>query len=44
MQEAGVDSTWEQKDLEARNLLENAAESPPSTARCVRRRIELMFV
>ena len=28
---AGVDSAWEQKKLEARKLLENAAESPASS-------------
>jgi len=33
----GVDSAWEQKKLEARKLLENAAESPASRARFVRR-------
>jgi hypothetical protein len=32
---ADVDSAWEQKKLEARKMLENAAESPPSTARFV---------
>jgi len=32
---AGVDSTWEQRKLEARKMLENAAESPASSARCV---------
>jgi len=31
---AGMDSAWEQKKLEARNMLENAAESPASSARC----------
>ena len=34
---AGVDSAWEQKKLEARKMLENAAESPASSARIVRR-------
>jgi hypothetical protein len=34
---AGVDSAWEQKKLEARKMLENAAESPPSTAHFVSR-------
>jgi hypothetical protein len=34
---AGVDSVWEQEKLEARKMLENAAESPPSSARCVGR-------
>jgi hypothetical protein len=32
-----VDNAWEQEKLEARKILENAAESPPSTARFVRR-------
>jgi hypothetical protein len=34
---AGVDSVWEQKKLEATlcEMLENAAESPPSAARFV---------
>ena len=34
---AGVDNAWEQEKLEARKLLENAAESPESSARCVGR-------
>ena len=34
---AGVDSVWEQRKLEARKMLENAAESPVSSARVVRR-------
>jgi len=34
---AGVDSAWEQRKLEARKLLENAAESPASSARFVGR-------
>jgi hypothetical protein len=29
------DSAWEQKKLEAREMLENAAESPASSARFV---------
>jgi len=29
---ASVDSAWEQKKLEARKMLENAAESPASSA------------
>jgi len=29
---AGVDSAWEQRKLEARKILENAAESPASSA------------
>jgi len=37
---AGVDSVWEQRKLEARKLLENAAESPASSARCVGRLFE----
>jgi hypothetical protein len=32
---AGVDSVWEQEKLEARKILENAAESPASSARFV---------
>jgi hypothetical protein len=32
---AGVDSLWEQKKLEARKMLENAAESHTSGARFV---------
>ena len=35
---AGVDSVWEQRKLEARKMLENAAESPASSARFVGRR------
>ena len=38
---ADVDSVWEQEKPEARKMLENAAESPASSARCVRRSIEL---
>ena len=34
---AGVDSAWEQDKPEARKMLENAAESPASSARFVRR-------
>jgi len=34
---AGVDSVWEQEKLEARKMLENAAESLTSGARFVRR-------
>ena len=30
---AGVDSAWEQRKLEARKMLENAAESPAFSAR-----------
>jgi len=33
----GWDSAWEQEKLEARKMLVNRAESPPSTARFVRR-------
>ena len=32
---AGVDNDWEQYKLEARKMLENGDESPPSSARCV---------
>jgi hypothetical protein len=32
---AGVDHAWEQEKLEARKMLENAAESHTSGARCV---------
>ena len=32
---AGVDSAWEQRNLEAREMPENAAESAASSARCV---------
>jgi hypothetical protein len=31
----GVDFAWEQEKLEASKTLENAAESPASSARCV---------
>jgi len=34
---AGVDSVWEQEKLEARKMLENAAESHTSGARFVGR-------
>jgi hypothetical protein len=34
---AGVDSAWEQEKLEARKLLENHAESPVFSPRCVGR-------
>jgi hypothetical protein len=37
---AGVDSAWEQGKLEARKMLENAAESHTSGARFVRRLYE----
>ena len=33
---AGVDNAWEQEKLQARKMLENAAESPASSARRVR--------
>jgi hypothetical protein len=36
---AGVDSAWEQEKLEARKMLENAAESHTSGARFVGRRL-----
>ena len=32
---AGVDSVWEQEKLEARKMLEKAADSPASSARFV---------
>ena len=35
---AGVDSVWEQEKLEARQMLENAADSHTSGAQFVRRR------
>jgi hypothetical protein len=35
---AGRDSLWEQKKLEARKMLKNAAESPASSARFISRR------
>jgi hypothetical protein len=38
---AGVDSVWEQEKLEARKMLENAAESHTSGARCVGRILHL---
>jgi hypothetical protein len=34
---AGVDSVWEQKKLESKKMLENAAESPASSAHFVSR-------
>jgi len=37
---AGVDSAWEQRKLEARKMLENAAESPASSACFVGRGFE----
>jgi hypothetical protein len=37
---AGVDSVWEQEKLEARKMLENAAESHTSGARFVSPRFE----
>jgi hypothetical protein len=36
---AGVNSVWEQEKQEARKVPENAAESPASSARFVRRRL-----
>jgi hypothetical protein len=39
---AGVDKVWEQEKPEARKMLENAAESPPSTARFVGQVLILM--
>jgi len=38
---AGVDSVWEQEKLEARKMLENAAESHTSGARFVRQPLRL---
>jgi hypothetical protein len=38
---AGVDSIWEQKKLETRKMLENAAESHTSGARFVSRHREI---
>jgi hypothetical protein len=38
---AGVDNAWEQEKLEAREMLENAAESHTSGARFVRRALIL---
>jgi len=35
---AGVDYAWDQEKLKARKMLENAAESPASSARFVRLR------
>jgi hypothetical protein len=40
---AGVDSVWEQEKLEARKILENAAESHTSGARFVSRMICLHY-
>jgi len=34
---AGVDSAWEQEELEARKMFENRPESPASSARFVGR-------
>ena len=41
---AGVDSVWEQEKLEARKMLENAAESPASSARFVRRDLDFLLI
>jgi len=41
---AGVDSAWEQEKLEARKMLENAAESHTSGARCVGRSCFLVLL
>lgn len=41
---AGVDSVWEQEKLEARKMLENAAESHQSSAGFVRRLFVLNIV
>jgi hemolysin-activating ACP:hemolysin acyltransferase len=40
---AGVDNAWEQEKLEARKMLENAAESHTSGARFVRRSFARAF-
>jgi hypothetical protein len=40
---AGVDSAWKQEKLEARKILENAAESHTSGARCVGRFVLCMI-
>jgi hypothetical protein len=39
---AGVDSAWEQYKLEAKKMLESAAESPAFSARCVGRPQEII--
>ena len=36
---ADVDNAWDQRKLEARKMLENAAESPASSARFVRQKV-----
>jgi len=41
---AGVDNVWEQEKLEARKMLENAAESHQSAARFVRRVLTLQHL
>jgi hypothetical protein len=41
---AGVDSVWEQKKIEARKMLENAAESHTSGARFVGQHFVWLFV
>jgi hypothetical protein len=38
-----MDSAWEQKKLEARKMLEKAAESPASSARFVGRILQDVF-
>jgi len=40
---AGVDSVWEQKKLEARKVLENAADSHTSGARFVSPLLDLEY-
>jgi len=39
---AGVDNAWEQEKLEARKMLENAADSHTSSARFVRRFLSIL--
>jgi hypothetical protein len=41
---AGVDSAWEQEKLEARKMLENAAESHTSGARFVGQRFDALHI
>jgi hypothetical protein len=41
---AGVDNAWEQEKLEARKMLENAADSHTSGARFVRRFLTLQNI
>ncbi|MFC2043221.1 hypothetical protein ACFLUA_03620 [Chloroflexota bacterium] len=39
-----MDNVWEQKKLKARKMLENGEESHLSSARCVRRRSEIVIL